>query len=196
MVTFLDHEKSKTCLLVPGVEHTDLCTQLLNEEESRQYLARYFPVPRSAEEEFLRTVNSKDKNNAMFIVAAKPEKNPIGVMGLHNIDWKNRNAVTGSMLLAAQCGKGMGSDAKMLLLSWAFLELGLVKVESRVIAFNERSQAYSRKCGYQEVGRLKRHIFRRGAWHDEVIMEVHVDEWLPLWNQFQEGSFGKKSAAQ
>ena len=82
----------------------------------------------------------------------------------------------------------------MLLLSWAFNEGGLNKVDSRVIANNQPSLAYCRKCGYAEVGRQKRHIFRHGVYLDEVILEVHTNEWQKLWKEFEAGTFSKKEA--
>ena len=55
-------------------------------------------------------------------------------MGLHTIDWKNRHATTGTFIGEEQWrGKCFGTHAKMLLLRWAFDELGLNKIESRAI---------------------------------------------------------------
>lgn len=184
MVTFLKLDGSPACLLVPDLAHRDLFTKLQNEEESRQYLARYWPIGALQEEEWLRKANTKD-TDAVFTVALYPKLKPVGTMGLHRIHWKDRRATTGSVLLEQHCNKGVGTAAKMLLLNWAFNELGLNKVESRVIAFNGRSQAYSEKCGYKVVGRLKRHILRHGEWHDEVLLEVHADDWRPLWEKFK-----------
>lgn len=181
--TFLKLEGSPACLLVPGNEHIDLFLQLQNEEVSRQYLARYMPIGHKQESDWMDKANTST-TDAVFTVALFPSLTPVGTMGLHGIDWKNRRAVTGTVMLEKYCNAGVGSAAKMLLLSWAFLELGLNKVESRVIAFNGRSQAYSHKCGYREVGRLKNNFFRFGKWHDEVILEVHAKEWLPLWKKF------------
>lgn len=189
--TFLSHKHARCSLIVPGREHIALALKLQNEPESRQYLARYFPIGVKQEEEWVDGANTST-SDAVFVIACKDElQTPIGMMGLHKIDWKNGRATTGAVMLEDYCGKGLGTDAKMLLLSWAFLELRLQKVESRTIAFNDRSQAYSRKCGYVEVGRLKRHHFRQGRYHDEILMEVYVRGWRKLWEQFEKGGFHK-----
>ena len=63
----------------------------------------------------------------------------------------------------------------MLLLAYAFNELGLNKVEWCAIGYNERSINCAKKCGAELVGVSKRHIWREGQWHDEVILEVTDD---------------------
>ncbi len=186
---FLDHPQSSSCLLVMGKEHADLIHSLQNDPETRQYLTRYIPETHA---EVIEWIEKHDSNNIVLTVATKPDKTPIGTMGLHRIDWRNRRATTGAVLSLASCNKGYGSHAKMLLLAHAFLTLGLNKVESRAHATNERSIAYSKKCGYEEVARLRRHTFQNGEWIDEVILEVHASTWKPLWKQFEQGEFNKK----
>jgi len=187
---FLDHPKSRAALVVPGEEHLELMMKLQNEEESRQYLNRFMPLTLEQEREWLRKAVGADK--LVLVVCEKKHMTPIGTMGMHAIDLKNRRGMTGTAILPAYCGMGYGTDAKMLLLTWAFNELGLQKVESRVIAFNGRSKRYSEKCGYKEITRLKKHWFRRGSWHDEILMEVFAKDWKPLWRQFCKGSFAQK----
>jgi RimJ/RimL family protein N-acetyltransferase len=158
--------------------------KLQNEPENREFLGREMPISRKAEEAWL-AARTDDRDNIVFVIAIKePCTKPIGSMGLHHIDRKNRRATTGAAILKEYCGQGFGSDAKMLLLSYAFLQLGLQKVESRVLATNPRSIAYSKKCGYEEVGLLKKHHFRGGQWVDEVVLELHAEEWLPRWEAF------------
>jgi RimJ/RimL family protein N-acetyltransferase len=185
-VTFLDHPKSRVTLVVHSQEHMELFLKLQNNPESRQYLGRYMPLIPWQEEEWLKK-HANNEHNGAFTLVVKETKEAIGSMGLHGIDWKNRRATTGAAILEEHCNKGYGADAKMLLLSWAFLELGLHKVISFVLDTNLRSQAYSSKCGYKEVGRYKQHQFREGKWHDEVIMEVYAKEWRPLWKKFCKG---------
>lgn len=195
---FLDHKNSRAMLCVPYRRDARLMMRWINDPDTRQFLMRFAPVMLEGEEKWLSemaagTAHMSAVSNVVFLLVDKSTNKRVGSMGLHRIDWKNRNAITGTMIGERHSrNKGLGSDAKMLLLNWAFNELGLNKVESRVLAFNDRSLAYGKKCGYQEVGRLHRHIWRNGQWHDEYILEVHADDWRPLWVQFEEGSFRKK----
>ena len=194
MPPFLTHANARCSLIVPGRAHIPLALRLQNEPESRQYLGRAMPIGEKQELEWVERANTSD-NNAVFVIALKDGKRtPVGTMGLHRIDWINRRAVTGAVMLEDHCNKGFGSDAKMLLLNWAFNELGLRKVESRVIAFNGRSKAYSEKCWYRVVARLREHTLRRGAFHDELILEAHANEWREAWKRFEAGAFCKEEA--
>jgi len=199
---FLDQEKSRSMLCVPYFKDARLMMQWINNPEIRRYLMRYAPVMLEGEQKWLsdmgaESISTHAIQNALFLIVNKSTNKRIGSIGLHRIDWKNRNATTGTLIGNTQYqSKGLGSDAKMLLLNWAFNELGLNKVESRVIAFNERSLGYAKKCGYEVVGRLKRHIFREGQWHDEIILEVHSDAWQPLWKKFEAGDFRKQAVCE
>ncbi len=198
---FLDHPHSRAMLCVPYRRDAQLLMQWMNDPETRQYLMRYAPIMLEGEEKWLtemahRSASQHAITDAMFVIVAKNGSKGggkrVGTMGLHKIDWKNRNAITGTVIGNKHYrGEGLASDAKMLLLNWAFNELGLNKVESRVIATNGRSLAYGAKCGYQEVGRLRRHVFRHGEYQDEVILEVHTKEWQELWKKFEAGTFRK-----
>ncbi len=107
-------------------------------------------------------------------------------MGIHRINWKDRTATTGAVIgEKAYWGKGYGSEAKKLLLDYAFNELNLRKICSGALAFNGRSQAYSKKCGYEVEGVLKQHIFKNGEYHDLVQLAVFKEQWLPLWKKFR-----------
>lgn len=197
--TFCDHPHSCVSLRVPEKFDADLVLPWMNDTEIRRYTNRFAPIMREAEEAyFTRMAAGSEKTHAItdatFIIVNKEPRKSIGVIGLHQIDWRNHRATTGTVIGEPSFrSKGLGADAKMLLLNWAFNELGLLKIESRVVAFNDRSQAYSRKCGYEEVGLLKRHHFRNGQWADEVIMEVHARKWRRLWKKFEEGNFRKKT---
>lgn len=192
---FLDHPHSRSRLCVPYRRDARLLLTWINDPEVRQYLMRYQPTMLEGEEKWLsdmgvRTGSTQAITDAMLLIVEKQTNKRVGTIGLHRIDWKNRNAATGTLIgNKPYQGKGYGTDAKMLLLNWAFNELGLNKVESRVLAFNERSLAYAKKCGYEQVGNLKKHIWRNGLWHDEIILEVHAEAWRPLWKKFEDGAF-------
>ena len=73
----------------------------------------------------------------------------------------------------------------MLLLDYAFNSLDLLKMQSSVLGFNGRSVAYRKKCGYVKEGRLKDQWFRKGKRHDDVLLAVFKNDWIPLWEQRQ-----------
>lgn len=197
-IVFADHKNSRSILCVPGKSHVTLLTRWLNDEDVRQFLLRFAPVMLEGEGEYLSqlaagTAKRGAITDAMFLIVNKRTNHPIGTIGLHQVDWKNRHALTGTLIGdKSQWGQGFGTDAKMLLLNWAFNDLGLNSIESHVIEYNERSAAYSKKCGYKEAGRLRQRHFRHGRFHDELIFEVLANEWREVWKKFEVGTFHKR----
>lgn len=161
-----------------------LLTRWINDPEVIQYLNAYLPMMETEEENWLQNMQSSQHSDICFAIVV--DEKMIGNMGIHNIDWRHRTAVTGTIIGEKEYwGYGYGTEAKMLLLAYAFNTLNLRKIRSSVLAFNERSHRYSMKCGYKEEGRLKEQLFRHGQYWDEILLAVFKDNWLPLWEQFE-----------
>lgn len=179
--------QGKTLYLRPPTEKDiPFFVRWMNDQDVTQFLASYLPITETDEAEWLdRLHKNKDKDIVFVIVDTKTDR-PIGTMGLHRINWKDRTATTGALIGEKQYwGKGYGSEAKMLLLHYAFHSLNLRKICSLVLSFNGRSKAYSEKCGYTVEGVLKKHIFKNGRYWDEIHMAVFRKDWEPLWEKFQ-----------
>jgi diamine N-acetyltransferase len=157
----------------------------VNDPEVRQFLGRVYPVTDREEEEWLDRQGRSNTDFAFGMVTVADNK-LIGSIGLHQISWSDRTAVTGTVIWEKDYwGKGYGTDAKMLLLDYAFNALDLAVIQSKVIAFNSRSLRYAEKCGYKEVARIpgwKRG--KDGNRYDEVILIVTQENWRPLWTEY------------
>ena len=154
----------------------------INDIEIQQYLNAHLPVMEAEEDEWFDALH-KSRSQVVFAIVADGKL--IGNMGIHNIDHRNGTASTGALIGNKKYwGKGYGSEAKMILLNYAFNTLNLRKVSSSVIAFNERSYNYSKKCGYKDEGRLKAQHYAFGKYWDEILLAVFQADWQPLWVKF------------
>ena len=178
-----------TRVLLRPIERADIPTlrRWMNDPEVTQYLLRVFPLMEKEEEEWFDQKHKSQNDFVLGIVAVESQK-LIGSIGLHNINWQHRTATTGTAIGEKDYwGKGYGTEAKMLLLDFAFNALDLYGILSRVIAHNGRSLAYGRKCGYEEIGRLPQWIRTQdGNRCDEVILYVTQERWRPLWRAYLE----------
>ncbi len=177
----------KNVVLRP-VEKSDVpnLVRWINDPDVRRFLNNSFPQNERDEEEWVSSL-SKKTNNIVFALETL-SGSPIGVMGLHNIKWRDGVATTGAFIGEKEYwGKGLGSEAKLLLLDYAFNTLNLRKICSDVIAFNERSYKYSLKCGYKEEARLKSHIFRAGRYWDMILLAVFREDFESVWEKYQKG---------
>lgn len=193
-VVFLDMPKTRVYLR--PVEKSDLSffVRSLNNENIARFLQGHHMVMEMEEEDWFQNLPKKKESNRVCSIILKETHEVIGVIGLHGIDWINRTATTGTFIGKEEwLGKGLGTEAKMLWLKYAFLTLNLRQIYSRVYSFNGRSIRYSLKCGYSEIGRHPDAVFRDGKYHDIVHLLVTRENWEPLWHQFEEKMKGETS---
>lgn len=102
----------------------------------------------------------------------------IGEMMLDDVDLFHRTAETGSAIYLPELrGKGIGSESKLLLLEYAFDELGLHMVRSNVWGRNTRSQAALRKQGYRDAGGFHWQSNGGGDFVDTRTFDLLASEW-------------------
>ena len=97
----------------------------------------------------------------------------VGTAMLHRLSTTDRRATYAVGLLdAARLGLGLGTEITRTVLRYGFDELGLHRIDLRVLAFNVRAiRCYSR-CGFVEEGRERESAYVDGSWCDDVIMGV------------------------
>jgi RimJ/RimL family protein N-acetyltransferase/nitroimidazol reductase NimA-like FMN-containing flavoprotein (pyridoxamine 5'-phosphate oxidase superfamily) len=94
-------------------------------------------------------------------------------------DEADRSVHIGSTLLGRRWWRtGVNTEAKLLLMTRAFEELGAERVEWQTDIRNLRSQAAIERLGATREGVLRRHKRRAdGTWRDTVLYGMTVDEW-------------------
>jgi RimJ/RimL family protein N-acetyltransferase len=147
------------------------------------YLKRCFPVDETEGGKWVADLHKR--TDAVTLVICLNSGRAIGMMGIHSIDWKNRVGTSENVIGERQFwGKGYGTEAKMLLLHYAFNTLNLRKICGTIYGFNKRSQAYNKKCGYKVEGVQRQQVFTNGEYHDRILVGVFREEWLPIWKRF------------
>ena len=155
--------------------------RMINDPRNSRFLTAHCPFGYADQRDFILSTQKEGE----ILLAIESDGAYIGNMGMRHIDHMHGHAETGSLIgLPEYQGKGYGTEAKLLLLEYAFNTLGLRKVYSQVFAFNGRSLKYAEKCGYQEEARLQDHFFAAGEFHDKVILSVDRARWQPLWDAF------------
>ena len=116
-----------------------------------------------------------------FAVCLRETDEPIGAVGLIGVDYVHLYAETGSFFHRPDYrGAGYGSEAKQLLLEYAFEKLGLHMVESWVYFPNTRSAAALRKQGYTEAGRVTWLYPYEGNFGNMVVFDLLAEEWRAM----------------
>ncbi len=182
-VVFLSGRKTN----LRPVSRADIPTLLrwVNDPEVRDFVLGTFPWTEKMEEDWFDKLG-KDESKVTLVIETKEGK-AIGTMGIHNINWVSRTGTTGAMIGEKDCwGQGYGTDAKLVLLQYAFDTLNLFRIRSDVIGFNDRSVRYSLRCGYKVEGTRPKDIFKRGQYWDRIELGVFREDWFPIWEKYQQ----------
>ncbi|HLQ60610.1 MAG TPA: GNAT family protein [Candidatus Acidoferrales bacterium] len=143
--------------------------------EVTERLLRRFPPTLAQEQEWLEK-SGKDANTIIW--AVEFDGRLVGVTGIHDIDWAQQHAVTGTLIGDKSAWrKGLAGELMQLRTEFAFRQLTLRKLNSGYVEGNEASWRAQRKSGYREVGRRRQEQFRDGRWLDLVMTEVLREDW-------------------
>ncbi|GAF21966.1 MULTISPECIES: GNAT family N-acetyltransferase [Shouchella] len=131
---------------------------------------------------FVENVMLSSAQSKSYIIEELEHDTPIGVISLIGIDYKNRNA---ECILdigeKSKWGKGYGTEALSLLLTYAFYELNLHRLSLRVFSTNEKAIHLYKKVGFVQEGRIKEAVFRNGGWIDIIhmgLLQTHYQQLL------------------
>lgn len=113
----------------------------------------------------------------LALVIADAETNePIGTIGLHEINRATERATAGYVLARELRGRGLGRRALRLLCAYAFDELRLARVEVTIEAENAASRATAESVGFREEGLLHSYMRIAGERRDMLMYGLLPDD--------------------
>ncbi len=122
-----------------------------------------------------------DSKEIYWAICDKETNKMVGMTSLRNIDYRNRKAFIGGMTIGKEhWGKHYAYYATVLVMKYAFLELGLNKVSTDYIAEHKVSEhLLTQKLGLKKEGVFRQELFKNGKYHDIVkvaILKSEFDE--------------------
>lgn len=162
------------------MKHLDgLCAVGLNPE-----LWQLVPNPVRNREEMLEYVETalEEKRRGVsmpFVTRLATDGQVVGSTRFANVDLKNRHVEIGWTWIAMPWQRtAVNTEAKYMMLQYAFEVLGCLRVELKTDALNERSRAAIKRIGAKEEGILRRHtLTASGRMRDTVYYSILDDEW-------------------
>ncbi|MGF1580643.1 MAG: GNAT family N-acetyltransferase [Gemmataceae bacterium] len=113
----------------------------LNDPDIRQFGQMYSPLSLRDEEHFIEKTN-QSQSDVICMIVRQDLNQPIGVTGLHQIDYRNGDCLFGIIIGdKAAWGMGFGTEATNLIVGYAFHTLNLHRVSLVVFDFNERARS-------------------------------------------------------
>lgn len=109
----------------------------------------------------------------------------IGNVMLQDIDWINRTARAPFMIGDKNYwGNGYATEARMLMLKFAFEERGLQRISAVVLENNIASLRIHEKCGFKKEGLMRNSMFKNGRYYNQYILGVLKDEFEEAYNNY------------
>lgn len=97
----------------------------------------------------------------------------IGYLSLNNIDYRNRKAEWGGIIIAKKyANKGYANDAAILLIKFVFEELGLHKLYGYVLEKHAISIHLLEKLGFINEGLIHDFIFKNNKFHNVIFVSL------------------------
>lgn len=111
----------------------------------------------------------------------------VGISTLTDIDWKNRSAFHGIKLTQdTPKGQGIGFDAVVAIMKYAFEELQLNRLYGGILEYNIPSKKLYEKCGWKVEGRYRQCVFKNNTYYDEFPVAILREEYFDWKQKFAE----------
>lgn len=156
------------------IEKSDLesLNKWKNDEDVYRYLGGGFaPVSKDVQSEWLSSLMDMSGNCRRFIIEDL-NSNALGMIGLYNINWIHRTCELGIFLgEEAARGKGLASEAYLLIEAYASRYLNLRKIKASVVSENTAAVNMYKKLSFNHAGTMAQERYINGAYCDLLLME-------------------------
>lgn len=145
--------------------------------------SKYF-VSSAYEKKWVEDSIFNSQKNLKLAICLKANDEYIGNVYLTDIDYKNKNAGYAIMIgEKLYWGKGIAKEVTSIMLEYAFMELGLIRIQSRYLTTNIASINATKRCGFKEEGILRKAVFKNGDYQDIKIMAIIREDFDELYNK-------------
>jgi RimJ/RimL family protein N-acetyltransferase len=118
---------------------------------------------------------SSDDHNFRFVIETLSGQ-VVGSMNTHSCDLRNGTFSDGLAIAGEHRRKGYATGAIILVLRYFFTELRYQKCTVYLYSFNEPSIELHQKLGFQLEGTLRRMVYTKNSYFDELIYGLTDDE--------------------
>jgi RimJ/RimL family protein N-acetyltransferase len=147
-----------------------------NDAELRRLTGEVAPMSYAEAEEFYKELLA-DKDRMWFVIALKRGDRVVGEAGLLRMfrAWRTTDM---TIIIGEKdaWGKGYGTEAGRLLLSYVFKRLRFHRVSVGVVGFNERALRFWEGLGFKKEGVERDGYYCDNEYSDFVMMSILEDE--------------------
>ncbi|MBI1386849.1 MAG: GNAT family N-acetyltransferase [bacterium] len=169
-----------TELRILTMDDADRLFELL--EANRLYLREWLPWVDKHKtinecKSYLKLLNTHFKNNKALHCGIWYQSELAGVVGMDRIDWPNKTAEIGYWIGEIYQGKGLVTLSVRFLIEFAFVELGLNRIEIRCAPDNHRSRGIPERLDFRQEGRLRQAEWLYDRFVDHIMYSILKEDW-------------------
>ena len=151
-------------------------------DRNRAYLRHWLPwldnITRPEDTRaFIRAAQAQASQNSGTQLAIRLDGRIAGIVGHHQIDWRNRLTSLGYWVSEEFQGRGLVTAASQALVSHAFNQAQLNRVEIRCATGNDRSRAIPLRLGFREEGLLRDAEWLYDHFVDHFVYAMLATDW-------------------
>lgn len=122
--------------------------------------------------------HSKQKDEIIYGIVDKINNKLVGHVGLYKIDFRVRSAEFAIMIGDKDYwGKGLGKSITKHMLSYAFNELNMYRIQLSVLESNEKAIKLYKDMGFVQEGILRKAQFKNSNYIDVILMSMLKEEY-------------------
>lgn len=169
----------RLCLRWPQPSDADDLFAVFGDPEVMAYWSRSPMTERAEAEQLVRSIQELFRKQTLFqwVIEEGDSGRVIGTTTLASVDAANKRAEIGFALARDRWGEGLAGAAVELALQFAFVELGLMRIEADVDPRNGRSLARLEGLGFKREGVLRERWRVGGGAQDSVMLGLLRREW-------------------
>jgi ribosomal-protein-serine acetyltransferase len=176
----IDHEIELRLL---GMENLDELFHLI--DSNRLYLSEWLSwVDKHSKVENLIEFITKSRQqfaaNTGFQAGIRYQNQLCGIISFHNFNWENHITSMGYWLAENYQGRGIMTRTCKALISYAFEEMKLNRVEIRCAEMNHRSRAIPERLGFTREGMIREAEWLYDHFVNHIVYSVLAAEWPEL----------------
>ena len=126
---------------------------------------------------FVRAAQAQSAQNNGAQLAIRYHGRIVGVVGHHQIDWRNRLTSLGYWIGEEFQGLGLVTTACRALMDHAFGEAGLNRIEVRCAVGNRKSRAIPHRLGFRQEGVLHDAEWLYDHFVDHIVYGMLARDW-------------------
>lgn len=173
--------EGKSVILRP-FERQDLVHLQLwnNQQQTRAQVGQVYPESQSSADAWFERLQA-DKQRVWFAVVRKSDGKTVGEAGLLRMyfPWRTTDL---TMIIGDQEARsqGLGTEAIVLLMDYAFGYLNFHRISIGVVGFNQRAISFYERVGFKKEGVQRDGYYYDHSFSDFVMMSILEDEFRAL----------------